>query len=73
MSKKPDAAGDDEPLRSGVVTVVLSLLTRHLERGEVVGHGEIVSTGQRQPVRNANELVSLLLDTAAADTDRRNS
>jgi hypothetical protein len=56
--------GDEEgwgPAESSAstVTVVLRLLSRHLERGELVGHGEVVSTGAIADIRNPDDVIRL--------------
>jgi hypothetical protein len=42
------------------VAVVLRLLPEALAEGRVVGHAEIVDTGERKPIRSAQELVEVL-------------
>jgi hypothetical protein len=42
------------------VAVVLLLLPEALAEGRVVGHAEIVDTGERKPIRSAQELVEML-------------
>jgi hypothetical protein len=49
----------DRSAAPSVVTVVLRLLTRHLERGELIGHGEVVGTGAVADIRHPDDLVRL--------------
>lgn len=48
--------------RSGrsTVTVLLRCLARSGELGEVVGHAEVVDTGEIVAIRDAEDLVSLI-------------
>ena len=49
---------------TSTVTVVLRLLSRHLERGELVGHGEVVSTGVVADIHEAHDVIRLASGTA---------
>jgi hypothetical protein len=42
------------------VAVIVRLQPAPLAEGRVVGHAEIVDTGQRRPVRSAEELIEVL-------------
>ena len=44
----------------GTVTVLLRCLTRSGESGQLVGHAEIVDTGEIVAIRDAAELISLI-------------
>jgi hypothetical protein len=44
---------------TSTVTVVLRLLSRHLERGELVGHGEVVATGAVADIRDSTDVIRL--------------
>jgi hypothetical protein len=43
-----------------MLAIVLRLLRGQLAAGEVTGWLEVVGTGQRQPLRNADDLVAAL-------------
>lgn len=42
------------------VAVVLRLLPEALAQGRVVGHVELVDTGERKPIRSTQDLIDLL-------------
>lgn len=42
------------------VTLVLRLQARSAEAGELVGHAEVVDTGELVPVRGIDEIVALV-------------
>jgi hypothetical protein len=44
------------------VAVVLRLLPEALAQGLVVGHVELVDTGERKPIRSAQELIDVLCE-----------
>jgi hypothetical protein len=50
-----------------VVTVVLRLLPGPLESGEIVGHAQLVATGETVPVRSVSDLVGLARTAVASD------
>jgi hypothetical protein len=57
---EPAIEGSSQPEPSGsTVTVVLRLLSRHLERGELVGHGEVVATGAVADIRDSSDVIRL--------------
>lgn len=42
------------------VTVMLRLLSRPAENGEIVGHAEIVDTGETVPLHDVADLIALV-------------
>ena len=48
------------PARATTVTVVLRLATAELHAGHLVGGAELVATGERVIVRDAQELIEFL-------------
>ena len=50
---------DEDRSSSGVVTIVLRLLRRPLDRGELVGRAEIVATGEVGDVHGMEDIVRL--------------
>lgn len=59
MADDEAITGGDAPSSDGVVTVVLRLLRRSLDQGELVGRGEVVATGEAANVRGADDVVRL--------------
>lgn len=53
-----EGSSPPEPSTS-TVTVVLRLLSRHLERGELVGHGEVVATGAVADIHDSTDVIRL--------------
>lgn len=50
-----------------VVTLVLRLLDKALERGDLVGHVELVASGITEPVRSADDVVAFARRVIASE------
>ena len=61
-----EGSSPPEPATS-TVTVVLRLLSRHLERGELVGHGEVVATGAVADIHDPADVIRLASGPALDD------
>jgi hypothetical protein len=52
------------------ISVVLRLVDSALDAGRLAGEAELVATGERRVVRNAQELLAFLAGAAAVDGHR---
>lgn len=55
---------------SGTVTLVVRLLARSLDRGQLVGQGEVVATGEVADLRGPDDLVRLAAQAARGGQPR---
>ena len=60
-----------DPASSRPFTLVLRLLPQHGASGRIVGHAEVVTSGERVPLSDVDDLLALIRRLSGGNDDAR--